>query len=160
MVRPLALAMTIALLAACGGSASGPGEQPSGIVLQPPELSSPNSAFTEPTRLVVRNEEAWAEAWAAIHGPVSELPPRPVVDFTQEMILVAALGPRASGGYTVTFSAVTAAGDGLRATVQESAPGSGCVSAAVITSPVVAVRVPRVEGAVQFVDAPVSRPGC
>lgn len=161
MVRPVALAATLALLGACGGgSASGPGEQPSGIVLQPPELSSPYSAFTEPSRLVVRDEAAWAEAWATIHGTVSDPPPLPTVDFTSEMILVAALGPRSSGGYTVTFSAVAPVGDGLRATVQETAPGPGCVTAAVITSPVVAVRVPRVEGAVQFVDAPVLRPGC
>jgi hypothetical protein len=159
MVRSLALA--VALLAACGGGAgSGPGEQPSGIVLQPPEASSPYSAFTEPSRLVVRDEAAWGEAWAAIHGPVSDPPPLPAVDFAREMILVAALGPRSSGGYTVTFSAVAPAGDGLRATVQETAPGAGCVTATVITSPVVAVRVPRVEGAVQFADAPVLRPGC
>lgn len=160
MLRPLALASALALFGACGGSASGPGEQPSGIVLQPPELSSQHSAFTEPSRLVVRDEAAWAEAWATIHGPVSDPPPLPTVDFAREMILVAALGPRPSGGYTVTFSAVAQAGEGLRATVQETAPGPGCVTATVITSPVVVVRVMRVEGAVEFRDAPVARPGC
>ncbi|WP_242345270.1 protease complex subunit PrcB family protein [Anaeromyxobacter terrae] len=161
MVRSSALAVTLALLAACGGAASGPDQQPSGIVLpQATELSSPYSAFTGPSRLVVRDEPTWAEAWATIHGPVSELPPLPAVDFSREMVLVAAIGQRPSGGYTVTFSAVTAVGDGLRATVQESAPGPGCGTATVITSPVVAIRVPRVEGAVQFVDGPVVRPGC
>jgi len=106
-----------------------------------------------PARLVIRTSDAWASAWTRQNWGLSPPPLLPPVDFTADMVLVAALGRRNTGGYEASISVSTSKEADLRAEVVESEPGVGCVTTPVITRPSVAVRLVRSDGEVRFVDS-------
>ncbi|MGH7704196.1 MAG: hypothetical protein ACREMO_13970 [Gemmatimonadales bacterium] len=57
-------------------------------------FNSSGGGFTQPVRIVVRDDSTWAKVWAQItYGFVDPLP-RPVVDFSRDMVLVAAFSPK------------------------------------------------------------------
>ena len=66
------------------------------------------------------------------------------------MVLVAAMGQRPTGGYLITIDGVYEHNDTLYVDVLEQSPGSGCVSAQVLTAPVFAVLVRQTEQLVAF----------
>ncbi len=105
----------------------------------------------EPTRSVLRDEQSWLEFWRALTAVVSPAPEPPTVDFTADMVLVAAMGRRATAGYAVSVEGVYSSDGALYVDVLERSPGVGCLSAQVITTPVTAVRVRVHDGSVQFV---------
>ncbi|BDG05723.1 protease complex subunit PrcB family protein [Anaeromyxobacter oryzae] len=121
----------------------------------PAPARASGSGFTEPARLVIRSQEEWASTWALIHGSASTSP-LPPVDFGADMVVVAATGTRGSTGYDITIPDAALDAGTLRVGVVETTPGSGCVFATVLTSPVAAARVPRHDGPVEFVDKTVA----
>jgi PrcB C-terminal len=144
------------LLAACGGMAGGGGGgQPLAgdpVVATPlpvTGLAAWNTALLRRERLVVRSRAEWEALWARLQA---RLDPAPAVDFAREMLLVAALGERPSGGYRVSIPAVAQDGALLRAEVLEIRPGRGCMTTMAVTTPVAVVRVPRSEAPVEFVE--------
>ena len=111
-----------------------------------------NSGYTAPARQVVRSEGEWRAVWAKLHQNVMPQPAVPAIDFGREMVLVAALGGRSSGGYSILVDSVYDAGSTLRAVVRKSSPGAGCIVTAALTQPVDVVRVPASARGVGFVD--------
>jgi hypothetical protein len=112
-----------------------------------------SSGFTEPVRLVVRDALQWSTVWAQINAGVSPLPARPDIDFSREMVIVAAMGIRNSGGFGILIDEATAIGaDGVAVTVRSIAPGSRCFVTGVLTAPVDVARLPRRNGVVQFTE--------
>ncbi len=108
------------------------------------------SGYDEPGTLVIRDRAAWEAAWARLHRG-GGAPPAPAVDFGRDMVLVAALGARPTGGWDVAIDRVTPdASGGATVTYTAREPGEGCMSTQALTSPAVAVRAPRVAGAVRF----------
>ncbi len=112
----------------------------------------------EATRSVVRDEQSWLEFWRALTAVVRPAPAPPTVDFTTDMVLVAAMGRRATAGYAVSVEGVYTSDGALYVDVLERSPGVGCLSAQVITTPVTAVRVRVHDGSVQFVTREESGP--
>jgi hypothetical protein len=53
-------------------------------------------------RLVVRDRDTWVQVWNRINLP-SKSPPLPEIDFTREMLVVAAMGWRPSSGYRIVM---------------------------------------------------------
>ena len=101
-----------------------------------------NGGLTERGEQVVRDAAAWSALWARMTARQSPSAV-PAVDFGSEMVLVAAMGQRPSGGYGVTIERVEDAGAELVASVVHQRPGAGCGVTAALTEPVDAVRVPR-----------------
>ena len=112
-------------------------------------VSATTSGFTEPAELVLRDAPALAEAWRTLHGGIPAESP-PAVDLARDMVVLVALGERSSGGHAVRVDGVSAAGDGATVRYTATRPGASCMTTMEITSPVDAVRVPRVDGAVRF----------
>ena len=110
------------------------------------------SGLTTAQRLVVRDEAAWRDAWAAIWRDATPAPPLPSIDFAREMVVVAALGERNSGGYGILIDSAAASGGGLRVFVRTTSPGPRCFVTGALTQPVDAARLPRVDGPVEFVE--------
>ena len=111
-----------------------------------------NSGFVESARLVVRSDAEWRAAWAKVYEGVSPQPGRPAIAFSREMVLVAALGQRSSGGYGIVVEGVYDGGGELRVLVRKVSPGRNCVVTAALTEPVDAVRVPRSAMPVRWVE--------
>jgi hypothetical protein len=109
------------------------------------------SGVTERTRRVIRSEEEWAALWDSIYARRTPTPPRPAVDFTESVVVVASLGERSSGGYAIDVTDVYRTSSELHVIVREASPDRSCVTSAAITQPVVAVSVPSSE-AVTFVE--------
>jgi hypothetical protein len=61
------------------------------------------------------------------------------------------MGTRGSGGYLIDVKDVLTAGNRLIVTVEERSPASDCLATAVVTAPVVLVRVARTAD-VSFVE--------
>jgi hypothetical protein len=109
--------------------------------------SARTSDARRPARTVVRSAAEWARAAAPLAGV-----PQPSVDYATHMLVVAALGERPSAGYAVQVTGFERRGDGAAITVTTTSPGADCMTAQMITTPAVVARVPRVSGAVTFVE--------
>ena len=110
------------------------------------------SGFSDSARVAVRTQSQWNEIWARIAGNATPAPEAPEIDFATEMVIVAAMGTRPSGGYAIRIDRVVRRGNTMWAEVTSSAPGSGCMNAAALTTPVDLVVVQRTTGKVLFVE--------
>jgi hypothetical protein len=103
-------------------------------------------------RQVIRDAATWQSVWNEIFSDVSPQPALPPVDFSTKMVLLAAEGDEASGGFAIFIDGVFLTLDGsLIAAVTTASPGSGCIKTAQITQPVDAAIVTSV-AAVAFTE--------
>jgi hypothetical protein len=105
------------------------------------------SGLRQSERLVVRDAATWAAIWRNVTSA-----PLPSVDFDREMIVVAALGERPTGGFDIVVESATASGDALTVRIRTIAPGPSCITTDVLTQPVDVARLPRTADVVRFVD--------
>jgi hypothetical protein len=68
------------------------------------------------------------------------------------MLLVAAMGTRSTGGYTIEIEAVDRDSSAITASVRSRSPGKSCGTTAALTAPVDIVRIPRSDHPVRFVE--------
>jgi PrcB C-terminal len=111
------------------------------------------SGMTTSARLVIRDPVTWQATWAEINRGLSPSSPPPSIDFSREMVVVAALGTRGSSGYDILIDGATEADAGGAAiAIRSTSPGAGCGTLTVLTQPVDIARMPRRDGAVTFVE--------
>lgn len=109
-----------------------------------------NSGIPDRRRLVIRSEAEWHALWREATASVSPAPDVPRFDFATEMLLVATMGARPTGGYAIMIDSVYAQRGVLHAVVRETVPDRACLVTLAMTTPVVAVRVPRSAAPVEF----------
>lgn len=110
------------------------------------ETDGPASQMRE----VVRDSLHWSKAWAQIHGGAT-LSALPAVDFSHDMLVIAALGTLASGGYDDVVDSVAATKSEYLIFVRTTDPGN-CPVTGVVTHPVDVVRVTRSSLPVRFIE--------
>jgi len=142
------LSLLGALAAAC--AAAGPSDGANGPLTLQTLLSESYSGLAGPRREVVRDAASFTKLWAEIHAGRSPAPAPPAVDFAREMLVVAALGTRPSGGFSVAVTRVVARGEALDVTVLESCPAKDAMVTMALTQPVQVVRVARAAGTPAF----------
>jgi len=152
-------AFGVAFVAVSVGCAGSDVTQPVGPTIQLVRLRAEPYSFTfysgfdKPTRLVVRDVVTWQTVWQQIYLRQSPVPPLPAIDFSREMVVVAALGSHSTGGYSILLDGATeAAADGIAVTVNSSSPGSNCIVTEAFTQPVDVARLPLRHGPVSFVE--------
>lgn len=149
-----ALAVLAALAAGCTESSAGPGVVPGGQVVAinrfDDRYPSTYSGFGEPARIVVDDAAQWAEVWDRLWNDQAPAPPLPAVDFQREVVIVAAMGRRPTGGYHIRVQEAAAHADHVAVTVVEAAPGVACVVTQAFTAPTDVVRVARAGLPVRF----------
>src|SRR5262245_25321505 len=64
-----------------------------------PVAFSTYSGLIDSTRAVVRDSVRWRLLWERLNKPFYPRPALPPIDFQREMVVVAALGAKPSGGY-------------------------------------------------------------
>jgi len=111
-----------------------------------------HSGLMTKQRLVVSDGAAWATLWNEIAGPIQPVPAVPVVDFTEDVVIVGAMGKQLTGGYSISIDEVRIAAGDARISVTEESPGSGCFVTESLTAPVDIVVTPRFAGQATFVE--------
>lgn len=145
------------ILGACSGSdmSSPPGERgPEVPVIRlraEPYSFAFFSGLDRPARIVVREDATWQAVWTDIERGNSFVP-APTVDFTHEMVLVAAQGLQNSAGYGILIDGANEAENGgINVIVRSISPGN-CMTAAVMTQPIDIARLPIRTGKVEFTE--------
>ncbi len=153
MQTVLAALVLVAVLGACTASLV-EGEQGEPVPITRLRAESYPFAFSsglsDSLRLVIRDAATWRNTWEQMHRNHSPQPPLPEVDFEREMLIVAALGTRPSGGYGILLESAHEHPSHLVATIRKTSPGAGCVVTAALTQPVDIARLARREKPVHF----------
>lgn len=111
-----------------------------------------SSGFTSPQRIVVRTQQEWATTWATIWSRQTPVPALPVVDFTSEVVVVAASGYQSNGGVRIAIPNAALDQGAVKVSVVETFAGANCVVPAVNSSPVFAARMVRFDGPISLTD--------
>jgi len=108
-------------------------------------------------RLVVRDRAAWEDIWKRIHSigpshlPDPATPALPEIDFSREMVIVAAMGQRPTSGYGIIIDRAYAYERNYRLEVLvRNVENRKCGGLTVVTSPVDIVRLPKTDRSVVF----------
>jgi hypothetical protein len=152
LYRALAGAATLAVVAAACSSEPPFAPRPA-IRLETREVYSAQQAwsgFHTPTRLLITSPGEWATVWATLHENVTPQPALPVIDFGSNVLLLAAMGTRPTGGYSVTIEEVRAYEGIFYVTVRERSPGRSCGTYDAITQPVHVLETSRQAAAARF----------
>ena len=165
--RSHALAVSGALMGAAPGACRHPAHSPAGsgrvsaagrIPItrfgDAPVPFARRSGFRTPLRRVVSDEAAWRATWSVLWLSQPSATPRPAVDFTRERVVVVALGERPTAAYGVVMDSAVAAPGRLTVWSHVVLSPAGCFGVDVVTQPVNLVRLPRVDGAIEFRDGP------
>jgi hypothetical protein len=104
----------------------------------------------DPIRTVIRDSTAWRKLWERINRPFIPAPALPAIDFDREMIVVAGLGTRPSGGYDVVIENAEQDSTGIQVSIRVATPASGCPVAAVTTQPIDLARIAASDQPVRF----------
>jgi hypothetical protein len=99
-------------------------------------------------RLVVQSPSEWSALWTRMHSRQSPEPPIVQPDFNTEVALVATMGEKPSGGYTITIDSVTRHERGSIVYVTEKSPSETCFTPGVLTQAVHAIRAPKTDGTI------------
>ena len=100
------------------------------------------SGIDAPLYGAVRDYRSWHALWDRVAARHRPKPPSPSVDFSKDMVLVAATGTKPSGGYSISIVSVHEAARYLVATAVRTSPGPRCGTTAALTAPADIVRVP------------------
>ncbi len=110
-----------------------------------------NSGLDRQAVMTVRTAAEWEDLWSTATAPVQPATDPPAVDFTSRMVLVVALGRRATGGFDVRIGSVFEDGERLYVVYTETSPGEGCLTTQAFSAPISAVSVPSSGKPVNFV---------
>jgi len=109
-----------------------------------------NSGLRKPERLAIRDVAGWGKVWAEIYEHRGSKPPLPAIDFTKEIVIVAALGERPTGGYSILVTGASRAGNVITVRVESQSPGPGCGVLLSTSEPVDVARIPLSVAHVEF----------
>jgi PrcB C-terminal len=108
------------------------------------------SGMMDSVRLAVRDAGQWQQVWSAIEHGSSPGTAAPQVDFTREMVLVAALGTRNSGGFSIYVDSAYQRSDHVEVVIRKVSPGKQCGVTGALTQPVDLARIPASTQPVRF----------
>lgn len=110
-----------------------------------------NSGIRVSARSVIRDQRTWRAVWKRIN-PGPNNPRLPKVNFAKEVLIVAALGQRSTGGYGIIVDKAYRIGKKAKIEVLSISPGKGCMLTQALTEPVDIVRIPRTNLPVTFTE--------
>ena len=117
------------------------------------------SGIRDSQRVVIRDSQAWQRYWAEIHRPFIPSPAMPEVDFSREIVVLAAMGTRPTGGFIIRIDTATVDSNRVLVQVTQVVPGKGCAVPAAVTQPVDMVRVSTTGLPISFAER-VERTDC
>lgn len=117
---------------------------------------APNSGILETLRLVIRERAEFNELWKQLTRFGSYKPPPPQVDFSREMIVVAAMGQQPTSGYEIIIDGACEADNQLEVFVRSTNFLKCGGQFMMATAPVDIVRLPKTDLPVVFRETQVA----
>lgn len=130
-------------------------ERPFGMKLHGRRTSFLHFGISQPTRLVIRDRDEFNELWNKIMRDVSNKPPLPEVDFSREMLIVAATGHQPSV-YDVIIDTACEVDNQLEVLVRTTKYLPCGAYAGMLPQPVEMVRLPKTDLPVVFKETQVT----
>ena len=115
-----------------------------------------NGGITERGRLVIRDRNAFDKLWQQLHRLGSDKPPLPEVDFSREMIIVAAMGQQPTSGYEIIIDSACKVDHQLGVLVRSTNFLKCFGQTTSLTAPVDMVRLPKTDLPVVFRETEVT----
>jgi hypothetical protein len=112
--------------------------------------------LAQPEYRVVNSREEWEELWRELEPRTSreqgQTSPNtlPDIDFQQSVLIIAAMGTRPNGGYSVEISSLVETPQRIVVTVAEQSPGAKCASTQSITHPIAIVTTAWTQKPLEF----------
>jgi hypothetical protein len=107
-------------------------------------------------RLVIRDRDEFNELWKQIIRLASDKPALPEVDFSREMIIVAAMGQQPSSGYEIIIDSACEVDNQLEVLVRSTNYLKCGLQLGIVTAPVDIVRLPKTDLPVVFRETEVT----
>jgi hypothetical protein len=101
-----------------------------------------HTGMTDSVRLTIRDAAQWQQVWSVIEQGSSPKTAPPAIDFAQEMVVVAALGTRNSGGFSIYVDSAYQHSDRIEVVIRKVSPGKQCGTTGALTQPVDLARMP------------------
>ena len=111
------------------------------------------SGIREVKQEIVKSADAWEKLWKQHSTAVGQSEKIPAVDFSKEMVVVATMGTKRTGGYSIEIVGVEARDKALRISVKKSSPPPDAMTIQALTSPFHFVAVPKSNLKPEFVEA-------
>ena len=143
MRRFVVVSWTIAAVA-CGTSPTSPSYSGPLTFTDVANFDANINVMTTQSFIAIRDQATWQATWTSL-GKAAALPS---VDFTKNMVIVAAYGVQPTLGYSIVVQAVSVAQGVITVSVLETKPGSNCVTGQAVINPVDIVQVPATSGTV------------
>ena len=111
-------------------------------------VESESAVRTEST-FVIRDAQTFERIWTQVFSrrTTREMP---AIDFRQQMVVIATMGPQPTTGYGIRFTGVRRGARGLIVGVETLSPGPDCVVSPTVTFPVALARLRRFDGQIGF----------
>ena len=122
---------------------------PTDTIMKTLGFNGRHDGMRDELRLVVRDSVTWQAVWPRLIGKPQHPPP---VDFRREMLVIAAMGQRSTGGYSIAITINSDSSGPIIATVWETLPGPTCGVSTRVTSPIDVRRIPKSDPPVLFVE--------
>ena len=114
------------------------------------------SGIREGKQEVVKSADAWEKLWKQHATAAGESEKIPAVDFSKEMVVVATMGTKRTGGYTIEIVGVEAKDKALRISVKKTSPPPDAFTVQALTAPFHFVAVPKSDLKPEFVEVKAS----
>ena len=110
------------------------------------------SGIREAKQEVVKGADAWEKLWKQHSTAVGGSDKIPAVDFSKEMVVVATMGTKRTGGYTIEIVGVDDKGKTLKISVKQTSPPPDAMTIQALTAPFHFVAVPKSDLKPEFVE--------
>src|SRR5262249_5076555 len=110
------------------------------------------SGLREAKQEVVKSADAWEKLWKQHSTAAGQSEKIPTVDFSKEMVVVAALGTKRTGGYSIEIVGAEAKDKTLRISIKKTSPPPDAMTIQSLTAPFHFVAVPKSDLQPEFVE--------
>ena len=121
------------------------------------EVVSPfYGGLVQPEYRIVESREDWEELWRELEPRTSRKQgqtspnPLPEIDFQRSVLIIAAMGTRPNGGYSVEISSIVESSYRIVVTVSERLAGAKCPAIAAITHPIAIATTEQTQKSFEF----------
>ncbi|MBL4594663.1 MAG: protease complex subunit PrcB family protein [Flavobacteriales bacterium] len=109
-----------------------------------------NGRFEANEYQVISNEQEFKKVWDLAFANFMDKEPFPSVSFETQLVLLVAMGERNSGGYNISIKSIDETKTNVVVTVEESKPGSTCITTTVMAYPYQIVTIDKSKKEVTF----------